>query len=222
MHKILFVDDNQHYLSFLKEALSLEGYQIKTATHAMAGIELFKKETFDLVISDLKMDVVDGISFLHLLRKINENTKVIILTSSESEEDEIKGLESNVNAYIQKDTSIKILLKRIEHTLNQTWVGETHSLSSKNDCIRIDTNARRVFKDEQEVLLTFKEYEMLVLFLKNRNIVLPREQIIATVWGEYKDFFDTRIVDTHVKKIRAKLRISRLYTVRGIGYEWVE
>lgn len=222
MKKILLVDDDKKYLEFLKEVLTLENYQVTAVDNAMLGIELFKKNIFDLVISDLKMESVDGLQFLYMLRKIEENSKVILLTSSDSDADEMKGLEFDVTDYVRKKTSIKILLKRVERAVEQTNSFKKNQISCAKENIEVDCSARKVKKNGQEIKLTLKEYEMLVLFLKNRNVVLEREKIIKAIWRIETDYIDVRVVDTHVKSLRKKLQVSCIFSIRGVGYEWSE
>ncbi|MGY3778063.1 response regulator transcription factor [Isobaculum melis] len=222
MKKILFVDDNEEYRLFFKELLIVYHYDVTVASSASEGLEMYKTEFFDLIISDLKMTIIDGLQFLYLIRKMDENAKVILLTSSDEDEDEVKGLELNANDYIKKSASIKVLLKRIEKVLNESIVFETAELRSSAENIKIDLKTRKVYKNEEEVSLTLKEFSILVLFLRNKNIVLSRELMIKEVWRTNDEFVDIRIIDTHVKRIRAKLFVNCIFSIRGVGYEWVE
>ncbi|MGY3778588.1 response regulator transcription factor [Isobaculum melis] len=221
MDRILLVDDDPDYQLVIKELLELEGYEVSLAESAAQGLILFKSQAFDLVISDLKMVSIDGLQFLSLLRKADHQLKVIILTGSDDDDDEIKSIELNVNDYIKKTTSMKVLLKRIEKVLSEknTLVEELFSESEK---LRMDLRRRKVYKRNEIVELTFKEYELLLFFMQNKNTILSRERIIQKVWHVNEQYVDSRIVDTQIKRLRAKLRISCIYSIRGIGYEWFE
>lgn len=222
MNRILLVDDDADYQLVIKELLEMEGYEVSLAGSAAEGLTLYKRQTYDLVISDLKMVSIDGLQFLSLLRRADERLKVIILTGSDSENDELKGLELNVNDYIKKSTSMKVLLKRIEKVLAEEKHIVEKELISLSEKLRVNLSQRKVYKKDELVELTFKEYELLVFFMENKNTVLPRERIIQKVWRVKEEYADPRIVDTQIKRLRAKLRISSIYSIRGVGYEWFE
>lgn len=222
MEKILFVEDDKDYRLFLKELLILNDYHVTEVASAIEGLEKFKQHSFDLIISDLKMASIDGLQFLYLIREMDENIKVILLTSSEDEEDEYRGLDLQVNDYIKKTTSLKVLLKRIEKVLRESVVREQASLVSVAEDLVVELKTRKTFKDGVLVPLTQKEFEILVYFMENKNAVLSREKILKKVWQTNQDLSDMRMIDTHVKNIRAKLQLTCIFSIRGVGYEWSE
>ncbi|WP_206911384.1 hypothetical protein IGL98_003348 [Enterococcus sp. DIV0840] len=222
MKRILFVDDDQDYCLFMEELLSLKGYHVTSANNAILGLKFFKEKIFDLVISDLQMVSVDGLQFLSLLREISPDIKVIILTNSDNEDDEYRGLDLNVNEYIKKTVSVKIISKRIEKVLEEDFVPVTEELFSKNEYIRVNVKTRKIYKNNELVEVTLKEFDLLVLLLKNKNKVLSREKIIKDIWREDFQIADTRVIDTHIKNLRSKLYLTSVYSIRGIGYEWAE
>lgn len=223
MFRILFVDDDIQYQDVIKELLELENYEVITANNAADGLRLFKESEFDLVISDLKMEKIDGIQFLTILRKLNKKVKVIILTGSENDNAEIKCLDMSVNDYVKKPVSLDVLLKRIEIVLSNTNIEASPNRNvSEAGNLEVDTKKRRVYLDGQVVAITTMEYNLLVFFLENRNVIFSREEILRHVWKINENYADLRTIDTHVKKLRAKLKLSCIYSVRGVGYEWVE
>lgn len=223
MYKILFVDDDQQYQSVITELLTLEGYDVTTSNNAINGLELFKNNNYDLILTDLKMNSIDGLQFLTIIRKIDPYAKVIIVTGSTNDIDEIKGLELKVDDYIKKPVSLEILLKRIDNVIRtEKQIVSQKLLESGTEQLKVDLKSRKVMKVGQPISLTRKEFDILVLFLKNKNIVLDREEIIQKVWHTPLEYVDTRTIDTHIKKLRAKLALTAIYSVRGIGYEWVE
>lgn len=223
MKKILFVDDDIKYQTLIKELLELEGYEVFTANNAMDGVEIFKNADIDLVISDLKMQTIDGLQLLSIIRKYNNQAKVIILTGSDNPQDELLGLDLRANEYLKKSIDISVLLKRIQLVLEQTTeISGQNILTSNFEKIVVDKQNYKVQKNEVYYDLTKTEFALLVYFLEHKNEVLNREDILKEVWRISNTFGDDRAVDTYVKKLRSKLRISSIYTVRGVGYEWVE
>lgn len=224
MTDILFVDDDERYQTVIKELLELEGYKVVTAENVANGLELYKKNKFDLVISDLKMETFDGLQFLQMIRKYNKQAKVIILTNSESPRDELRGLDLEANEYINKATEIDIMLKRIERVLMMDVEAQPKReiLRSNFEELSLDLRNFRVKKGDVEYSLTQTEFNVLAYLMKNKNEVISRETILEAVWNVSGALGDIRAVDTYVKRIRSKLRISSIFTVRGVGYEWVE
>ncbi|TLG72689.1 response regulator transcription factor [Culicoidibacter larvae] len=221
-YKILFVDDEREYQDFIGEILTHEGYEVVKASNATEGLEIFKTDIFDLVITDLKMGAIDGLQFFSLLRRLDPLVRVIVLTGSNHDNDEIRGLEMMVNDYVKKPVSIEVLLTRIARVLREQQQAGSDKLMSLTENIVVEILPRKVFRNDEAVDLTKKEFDLLVFFLQNRNIVHSREAILHEVWRHYDGFVDLRSVDTHVKKIRAKLHLTSIYSVRGVGYEWVE
>lgn len=222
MERILLVDDSLEFCNFMQEFLETHGFDVITAQEPLEGISLFRKSMVDLVITDLKMGEIDGIQFMSLIQESYPEAKVIILTSSESEEDEFRSLDLNVDEYLKKGTSLKVLLKRIMRVLEKDSEDSTDVLFSKRENIMIKKRSRQVYKDNELITLTRKEYDLLVLFLQNKNRVLSREVIFRSVWNKESHLVDSRVIATHIKQIRAKLSLMSLYNIRGVGYEWAE
>lgn len=221
MKKILFIDDDFEYQSVINELLLVEGYEVTLASTAMDGLKLYKENKYDLVISDLVMEKIDGLQLVSLLKRIDPKTPVIILTGHKSDEKEIQGLDLKVDDYIYKPVSMEVLLKRIELTINEK-ADDVEVLESKRDKLVVNLVQRRAYKNDEYIQLTGKEYALLTFFLSNKNIIFTREEILKHVWRITDDIVDLRTVDTHVKKLRAKLDIVSINSVRGLGYEWFE
>lgn len=221
-NRILFVEDDYDFQKFISEILEIEGYEVIAAASATEAIEFYKAEVFDLVLTDLKMGAIDGLQLFSLLQRINPTVKVIVLTGSHHDADEIRGLEMSVSDYVKKPVSIEVLLTRIAKVLRESNPVRENILASYSENLEVDTSSRKVYQNGELILLTRKEFDLLVFFLKNKNAAHPRELILREVWRRADEFIDLRTVDTHVKKIRAKLHLSSIYAIRGIGYEWVE
>jgi len=223
MKNILFVEDDALYRDVFMDLLVGEGYHVTTAENAAEGMKLFKDEKFDMVISDLEMDVMSGTQLVDLLRKIDPQIRIIILTASEDEKDELLCLERNVDEYLVKTAPINVLLKRIELVFKRQRAIPKEKLSSALENIHIaDKKNNIVEKNSQTIQLTRKEMDLLIYFLEHKNQVLQRDDILHAVWHNNKGYYDSRTVDTYVKKIRSKLQISSIVSVRGVGYEWAE
>lgn len=206
----------------MQEFLETHGFDVIIAQNPLEGITLFRQSMVDLVITDLKMGEVDGIQFMTMIQESYPEAKVIILTSSESEEDEFRSLDLKADEYLKKGTSLKIILKRIMRVLEAEHEDSTEALFSKRENIMIKKRTRQVYKDNKLIALTRKEYDLLVLFLQNKNRVLSREVIFRSVWNKESHLVDSRVIATHIKQIRAKLSLTSLYNIRGVGYEWAE
>lgn len=219
---ILFVDDDNQYQRIIKNLLVSENYEVSVTDNAADAIELFQKYEYDLVLSDLMMESVDGLQLLSFIRRIDPAMKVIILTGSEESAPEIRGLQLMANDFVRKPVEFDVLLARIERVLADKSTIVEAELISEREQLTVNINSRRVYKAGDAIDLTVKEYDLLLYFLQNRNTALSREQILKEVWRMDTNLLDTRSVDTLVKKLRHKLHLSSIYSMRGIGYEWVE
>jgi DNA-binding response OmpR family regulator len=222
MKKILLVDDSIEFCGFMQEFLETHGFEVLTAQNPLEGISLFRKSMVDLVITDLKMGEIDGIQFMTMIQESYPEAKVIILTSSESEEDEFRSLDLKADEYLKKGTSLKIILKRIMRVLEKENQDSNDVLFSKREGLTVKKRTRQVYKDNELIALTRKEYDLLILFLQNKNRVMSREVIFRNVWNQESHLVDSRVIATHIKQIRAKLSLTSLYNIRGVGYEWTE
>ncbi|TLG76747.1 response regulator transcription factor [Culicoidibacter larvae] len=223
MYKILFVDDDIKFQSVIAEVLRLEGYEVDLASNVADGLSLFKDKRYDLVLSDIMMDMIDGLQFLAILQKLDSRVKVILLTGSDEEDDEVRGLELRASDFIKKPVSIRVLLTRINRALHKgAFTEEVEYLESRSQKLKVNFSERKVFKSEQEIQLTRLEFDVLIIFLLNKNTVLPREEIISKIWKGNEFSVDPRNVDQVIKQLRRKLELFSIYSVRGIGYEWSE
>lgn len=215
---ILIVEDENDIRELLSEFLKDAGYNIITAIDGLDGLEKFKLTSYDLIILDVMMPKIDGYVLCEVIRK-ESNVPIIMLTALDSEEEELKGFNLNIDDYITKPFSIKLLLKRIEtifrRSKNITNINTSTEITYKN--IRIDTNALIVFVNDTRVNLTIKEYELLLALIKSNGHVLSREELLTTLW-QYDYYGDSRVVDTHIKNLRKKLNVDFIQTVRGVGY----
>ena len=217
--KILVVDDEERMQKLLKDFLKMKDYEVLLAGNGEEAIDLFFKETsIALIILDVMMPKMDGWTALKTIRE-HSKVPVIMLTARSEENDELKGFDYGADEYISKPFSPKILVARVEALLRRSGVQKEELLEVGG--IVIDEAAHSVTVDGKPIELSFKEYELLQYFVENKGIALSREKILNNVWN-YDYFGDARTIDTHVKKLRAKLMDKGEYikTVWGMGYKF--
>ena len=217
--KILVVDDEERMQKLLSDFLKMKDYEVLLAGNGEEAIDLFFKEkSIALIILDAMMPKMDGWTALKTIRE-HSKVPVIMLTARSEENDELKGFDYGADEYISKPFSPKILVARVEALLRRSGVQKEELLEVGG--IVIDEAAHSVTVDGKPIELSFKEYELLQYFVENKGIALSREKILNNVWN-YDYFGDARTIDTHVKKLRAKLMDKGEYikTVWGMGYKF--
>ena len=220
--KILVVDDEKLVVKGIKFNLEHDGYEVVTAFDGESAVALTSSEKPDLVILDLMMPFMDGMTCLREMRARHINTPVIILTARGEEYDKLAGLESGADDYVVKPFSPRELVARVKAVLNRTMPRTEASDSTMTfGELSIDTASHTVRVSGEEVALTPKEFDLLVFLASNKGIALSREKILQKVWN-YDYFGEDRTVDTHVKMLRGHLGKCRGYiaTVWGIGYKF--
>lgn len=223
--KILLVEDDEKYADKLKEAIVREGYDVTYVNTPIKAVAEFTKNNFDLVISDFCMKEMDGVKLLTILKEIKSGVRSIILTAFPEEEVELEAIDISVDHYLSKDKSLALMLKYIQFLLKKEVVAEddpSYSLTSSIERISVDIKKRVVEKEDQVVPLTKKEYELLVLFLQNKGTALSREDIAEQLWSNDIENIDLRVIDGHIKRLRSKLSLFSISSVRGYGYKWSE
>lgn len=214
--KILVVEDEAAIRDLISINLSLVGYEVFTAEDGLEAKNFLDNTKVDLILLDVMIPEIDGFSLIEKIKKYN--IPIIFVTAKESVLDRVKGLRLGAEDYIIKPFETIELLARIEVVLRR--YNKDDSIKFKN--IEVDTKQRIVKVKDKEVYLTAKEYDLLILFLQNKNIALSREQILDRVWGfEYEG--ETRTVDIHVQRIREKLGLKNsIKTVFKVGYRLEE
>ena len=217
--KILVVDDEERMQKLLSDFLKMKDYEVLLAGNGEEAIDLFFKEkSIALIILDVMMPKMDGWTVLKTIRE-HSKVPVIMLTARSEENDELKGFDYGADEYISKPFSPKILVARVEALLRRSGVQKEELLEVGG--IVIDEAAHSVTVDGKPIELSFKEYELLQYFVENKGIALSREKILNNVWN-YDYFGDARTIDTHVKKLRAKMgeKGELIKTIWGMGYKF--
>ena len=222
MAKILIVDDEPRIRELIREHLQYAGYVCEEAGDGSAALSLLSGGGFDLVILDVMMPFMDGMTCLREMRARHINTPVIILTARGEEYDKLAGLEGGADDYVVKPFSPRELVARVKAVLARTMPkpAENSGVFTFGDLV-IDTASHSVKVAGQEAPLTPKEFDLLVFLVNNKGIALSREKILQQVWN-YDYYGEDRTVDTHIKMLRGHLGPCRKFivTVWGIGYKF--
>jgi len=219
--KILVADDESRMRKLVRDFLVRQDYEVYEAGDGEEAIDIFYEEKgIALLICDVMMPRRNG---WEVVKEIRQTSKVpiIMLTAKSGEDDELQGFELGVDEYISKPFSPKILVARVEAILRRAnKIGEAAQTRTVGD-ITIDKISHNVFIGEERIELSYKEFELLDYFMENQGIALSRDKILDAVWN-YDYFGDARTIDTHVKKLRAKLgkKGKCIQTVWGIGYRF--
>lgn len=218
--KILVVDDESRMRKLVKDFLIKNDYSVVEASDGEEALNAFYDNgDIDLLILDVMMPKMDG---FHVLKQIRETSSVpvIMLTARSEEKDELMGFKLGVDEYVTKPFSPKVLVARVEAILKRVSGLSMEDILEINGIV-IDKVAHKVTVDGNEVDLSFKEFELLTYFVENKGIALSREKILNSVW-DYDYIGADRTIDTHVKKLRAKLgeKGDMIKTIWGMGYKF--
>ncbi len=215
--KILVVEDEEAIRNLIVINLQMVGYEAVGVEDGLLAKDFLEKESVDLILLDVMIPGIDGFSLIEEIK--DYNIPVIFVTAKESVLDRVKGLRLGADDYIVKPFETIELLARIEAVLRR-YNKDTDVIKFKH--LNVDTNKRIVSSNNKEVYLTAKEYDLLILFLQNKNMALSREQILDRVWG-FNYIGETRTVDIHVQRLREKLDLKDyIKTVFKVGYRLEE
>jgi DNA-binding response OmpR family regulator len=219
--RILVVDDERNIVQLTRLYLSKEGFEVDTAYDGNQALEKVRSHHPDLIVLDIMMPEMDGLSVCRELRKTS-NVPIIILTARTDDVDKVVGLEIGADDYVTKPFNPRELVARIKAVLRRSQgMAEPGSILEAGD-LRIDIPRREATIGSKPLVLRAKEFDLLSTFLQNEGLVMDRERLIQRVWGH--DFYgDSRTIDVHVAWLREKLAGStvQIQTVWGIGYKLV-
>lgn len=220
--KILVVDDESRIRKLVRDFLVKKEYEVIEAADGEEALDLFYRDkNIALVILDVMMPKMDGYQVCREIRDTS-SVPIIMLTAKAEESDELTGFDIGADEYIAKPFSPKILVARVEAILRRTASGEKKDGPIEMGGILINKEAHQAYVDGEPIELSYKEFELLTYFMENPGIALSREKILNGVWN-YDYFGDARTIDTHVKKLRAKLgeKGNRyIQTIWGLGYKF--
>jgi DNA-binding response OmpR family regulator len=219
--RILLVEDEERMRILISDYFKREGYTIFEASNGIEAIRAFEKEKADIIILDIMMPFMDGWDVCKIIRKTS-NVPIILLTAKSEEDDKLLGYDLGADDYITKPFSPKLLVAKVKALLKRTEIPQDSKEELFDlDGLIIDELSHVVKVHNNEVILTPKEYDLLLFLVKNKGIALTRDKILDSVWGI--DYYgDTRTVDTNIKRLREKLgdKSELISTVRGSGYKF--
>ncbi|NLP52969.1 response regulator transcription factor [Bacillus sp. RO1] len=221
MCKVLIIEDEKNLARFIELELQYEGFEVATSYDGREGLDLALKEEWDIILLDLMLPGLSGMEVCRRIRAAKE-TPIIMLTARDSVMDKVSGLDSGADDYMSKPFAIEELLARIR-ALFRRMDGkkeEAHNILSFRE-LKVDLDARTVTRAEDQIELTKREFDLLVVFITNINRVLTRELLLDKVW-ELGSYAETNVVDVYVRYLRNKIdkpnEESYIQTVRGTGY----
>ena len=217
--RILVIEDEKKVASFIKKGLEEEYYTVDTASDGKAGLNLALSEDYDLIILDIMLPYLDGVSLLKELRKRSIETPVLMLTVKDSVRDKVEGLDAGADDYLTKPFAFEELLARSRALLRRREGIKSNSL--KVGDLILDLQSHRVIRNNIEIILTPKEYSILEYLMRNANKVVSRTRLIEHVYDYHFDT-ETNIIDVYINKVRSKVDNNfdkpLIHTIRGTGY----
>ncbi len=222
MKRVLIIEDEVKISRFLQLELKHEGYSSDAIADGREGYIMAQSGNYDIIILDLMLPNLSGIEICRRLRAEGIDTPIIMLTAKDDVSDKVTGLDVGADDYLTKPFAIEELLARMRVALKkQTKNNETPVLKAGR--LTLDRNKYEVHFDDTLVTLTKKEFELLAYLMKNKNLVLSREQIVENVWG-YEYEAETNVTDVYIRYLRSKIDevfgTHYIKTVRGIGYQF--
>ena len=220
--KILLVDDEQDILEIVGYNLAQEGYQISTAINGKEAVEKAKKEVPHLIIMDVMMPEMDGMEACENIRKIPELKNVIItfLTARSEDYSQVAGFDAGADDYITKPIKPKLLISKVKALLRRLKEEESSNSETLNvGGIEINREEYKIIKENVEIILFRKEFELFYLLASKPGKVFKREEILDKVWGN-EVIVGGRTIDVHIRKLREKIGDDLFKTIKGVGYKF--
>lgn len=227
MKKILVVEDEVSVVSFIKKGLTEEGFEISIAFDGKSGLQLALENSFDLIILDIMLPEMNGLDVCKFIRQENSEVPILFLTALGTPENIVLGLENGADDYLVKPFKFIELVARIKSLLRRSKGNSKKDKNKSNDYtysfndLVLDDYSKSVTRNGEEISLTSTEYKLLFFFMKNKNKVLSRFEILEAVWGiDYN--LGTNVVDVYVNYLRKKIDTHQnekiIHTVIGMGY----
>lgn len=216
---ILLIEDEVNIAKFVELELKHENFQVTVSHNGREGVELALTNTYDLLLVDVMLPHLNGLEICRRVRK-KKGTPIILITARDAIIDRVSGLEAGADDYVVKPFAIEELLARIRAVLRRVELPKETSKTLSIQGLSINLKAHQVFYKDEEIDLTKTEYDMIVYFMQNLNLVLTRDTILEKVWG-YETEVETNVVDVYIRHLRKKLPkeiASLIETVRGVGY----
>ncbi len=226
MAKVLIIEDELTLANNLADKLRGEGFAVITSPDGEDGLEKVRAERPDLIVLDIMLPGLDGLSLCRIVRRdsATSHIPIIMLTARGTEVDKIVGLESGADDYVVKPVALGEFLARVRAVMRRAPGRPVLQDELISNDLQVSLTGRRVYKNGDEIKLSNKEFDLLAELMRNRGVVLSRDLILTKVWG-YDYFVDKRTVDVHIRWLREKIEEDasdprRIVTVRGVGYRF--
>ena len=218
MKKILIIEDESSISDFVKLELEYEGYQVSIKEDGREGLKEALENDYDLIILDIMLPSMNGFEICRRLKR-EKNTPIIMLSAKDSVTDKVNGLQIGADDYIPKPFAIEELLARINAIFRRVDSLDNYIVKFKD--LVINRNSRTVSKNDKEINLTTKEYELLMILIDNKDKVVTRDELLEKIWGyEYEP--ETNVTDVYIRYLRSKLNNENkeeyIQTIRSVGY----
>ena len=225
MRNRLMVEDDSTIAFAVKDAGEQESFNLDIASDLNQAREIVSTKVYDLILLDVMLPDGNGYEFLKDLRKHDEDTPVIFLSACDEEVNIVMGLDIGADDYITKPFRVRELISRINAILRRKGKIQDNKKIIKFKNISIHTLEARVFKNDEEIILTSAEYKLLLILIQNKNVVLTRAQILEKLWDVTYDFVNDNTLSVYIKRLREKIeedssKPEYILTVRGVGYKW--
>lgn len=221
--KVLVIEDDDSLREIISDYFMADGFNVAEAINGNSAMSAIKENEYDLILLDIMLPQIDGFSLCRQIRK-DSDVPIIIITARNDEDDKLFGYELGADDYVTKPFNPRVLLakaKNLIHRADGSIINKDKTI--KIGLITINPQSYTVFVDGSKVLLSPKEYDLLLVLVENKNHVMSRDLLLSKVWG-YDYYGDLRTVDTHIKQLRAKLKhgASHIVTQMKVGYKFEE
>lgn len=217
MSKILIVEDDLSIQTLLHDFIREAGYSVELASDGVEALAKYSEQDFDLVLLDIMLPKIDGYGVCEVIRQ-KSDIPVIMLTALDNEENQIRGLDLQVDDYITKPFSMPVLMRKIAAVLRRTSRQSDLQEIIRYKDLTLDLGGYKVYAGKESIELTPREFEILRELLMHKGRILTRQNLLQTLW-KYDFFGEERIIDTHIKNLRKKLgEADYIETIRGVGY----
>lgn len=218
--RILVIEDDSTVSQYIFSGLQSSGHDVIIANEGLKGLSVATKETFDAMVVDRMLPGMDGLTLIETIRKAGNSTPVLILSALSDVDDKVQGLKAGGDDYLTKPFAFIELLARIEALVRRSSIQED-TTSLQVDDLYIDLISRKVLRQDLEVKLKPREFQLLEYMMRNKGQIVTRAMLLQAVWNYHFDP-QTNVIDVHISRLRQKIdkdfSVSLIHTVRGVGY----
>ena len=218
--RILVIEDDSTVSQYIVSGLQSSGHDVIIANEGVKGLHVATKEKFDVIVVDRMLPGMDGLTLIETIRKAGNSTPVLILSALSDVDDKVQGLKAGGDDYLTKPFAFLELLARIEALVRRSSIQED-TTSLQVDDLYIDLISRKVLRQDLEVKLKPREFQLLEYMMRNKGQIVTRAMLLQAVWNYHFDP-QTNVIDVHISRLRQKIdkdfSVSLIHTVRGVGY----